>query len=90
MANSIFAVDGTFFVELGCYIPTFISNPEFMKLLDGEYRAIQKCEGSVPAKVPCLVCDGNDDTYGNFTMKSEAFETLVDQVLQRLDGNMYS
>mmetsp|Transcript_13673 Transcript_13673/g.29778 ORF Transcript_13673/g.29778 Transcript_13673/m.29778 type:complete len:92 (+) Transcript_13673:155-430(+) len=65
MANSIFAVDKTLFVELGCYIPTFIGNLEYMALVDGDHDAIQKCRPNTNENDICVVCDEDgDDTYG--------------------------
>jgi hypothetical protein len=84
MANSIFSVDGTFFVEIGCRIPVFIGNQGFLNLIDGNYMSVQQCLGK--SNVPCLVCEGNDLTYGNFTMTSDSFERLMDQVVVHVNG----
>eukprot|EP00970_Alexandrium_tamarense_P007795 scaffold1495_cov186-Alexandrium_tamarense.AAC.3 len=61
MANSIFAVDDTVYIEL-------------VKCGDGNDDI-------------CLQCDGNDDTYGNFTMTQSSFVLMLDKVLHTLEQN---
>jgi len=84
MANSIFAVDGAVFYELGCRIPSFLGNPKFMRLLNGTYQAVQKAcsKRSKPDDV-CLRC-GADKLYGNFSMSGAGFESMLDGVLDKL------
>lgn len=85
MANSIFAVDKSLFVELGCKIPTFISNQKFLHLIDGKHIKVEKCEDGRDDE-RCVVCDNTDDlTYGNFTVTSAGFQSLVDDVLLQLE-----
>mmetsp|Transcript_9719 Transcript_9719/g.21624 ORF Transcript_9719/g.21624 Transcript_9719/m.21624 type:complete len:510 (+) Transcript_9719:77-1606(+) len=84
MGNSIFSVDGTLFVEIGCRIPTYIGNPLYMALLEGQYKIVNRCKGGLN-KTICLTCVGKDDDYDNFTMTSSAFQSMVDDVLVELD-----
>eukprot|EP00584_Thalassiosira_punctigera_P017249 CAMPEP_0172575604 /NCGR_PEP_ID=MMETSP1067-20121228/137296_1 /TAXON_ID=265564 ORGANISM="Thalassiosira punctigera, Strain Tpunct2005C2" /NCGR_SAMPLE_ID=MMETSP1067 /ASSEMBLY_ACC=CAM_ASM_000444 /LENGTH=674 /DNA_ID=CAMNT_0013368255 /DNA_START=325 /DNA_END=2349 /DNA_ORIENTATION=- len=86
MANAIFAVDGTSFVEVGCRVESLVGNPRFMKLMDGEYRAVEKCsdDGGEDGNV-CVVCKGKGDDV-NFTMTPKAFERLIDDVVARLQA----
>lgn len=84
MANSIFAVDGAVFYELGCLIPSFLGNSHFMRLLGGTYKGVQAC----PSKRPkpddvCLRCDA-DLLYGNFSMSNAGFERMLDGMLDKL------
>jgi len=86
MANAIFAVDGTSFVEVGCKVESLIGNPKFMSLMDGKYRAVEKCndkDGGDDNSAVCVKCkDGEDDV--NFTMTPAAFEKLIDDVVASL------
>eukprot|EP00978_Attheya_sp_CCMP212_P019008 scaffold52711_cov63-Attheya_sp.AAC.1 len=90
MANSIFAVDGTSFVELGCVIPTFVGNPKFMHLIGGTHVNVEKCSESSSQKESgdvCVICDGGDEAINNnFTMTHAGFETMVDNVLSSLNA----
>ncbi|KAL7546610.1 hypothetical protein ACHAWF_009943, partial [Thalassiosira exigua] len=38
MSNTIFSVEKTLFVEVGCAIPEFIGNKKYMTLIDGVYN----------------------------------------------------
>lgn len=78
MANAIFAVDGTSFVEVGCEVKSLIGNPKFMKLMDGKYRAVEKCNVEGEKSSVCVVCKENDV---HFTMALKAFELLIDDVV---------
>lgn len=88
MANAIFAVDGTSFVEVGCNVGgrSLIGNPKFMALMDGKYRAVERCnedsEDDDNGNV-CVVCRGDGDDV-NFTMSPAAFEKLIDDVIASL------
>eukprot|EP00804_Cyclotella_cryptica_P005277 CCRYP_015782-RA/>CCRYP_015782-RA protein AED:0.11 eAED:0.11 QI:658/1/1/1/0.5/0.2/5/1652/486 len=85
MANSIFAVDGVLFVEMGCQVPVFLGEPAYMALLRGQYRNVTKCE-SENHDLMCLVCEGdtNYDDYNNFTMTDVGFQTMLDYVIAEL------
>lgn len=82
MANAIFAIDGTSFVEVGCKVESLIGNPKFMGLMDGKYRAVEKCEEKDSDNV-CVRCKGDEDEM-NFTMTPKAFEQLIDDVVASL------
>ncbi len=87
MANAIFSVDGTSFIEVGCKVESLIGNPRFMDLIGGKYFAVERCsnkktkEGS--SANLCVICkeEGGD---GDFTMTPEAFEQLIDAVVASL------
>ncbi|KAL7489983.1 hypothetical protein ACHAW6_015710 [Cyclotella cf. meneghiniana] len=81
MANVIFAVDGTTFVEVGCEVKSFIGNPRFMELMDGTYKAVEKCKKGENDDVACVVCDGDSDN-ADFTMSPAAFEKMIDDVVR--------
>jgi len=91
MANAIFSVDGTSFVEVGCKVDSLISNARFMDLVDGNYFAIESCtknndgEENGSAEV-CVICaEGHgDDMLADFVMTPEAFEKLIDDVVASL------
>mmetsp|Transcript_7573 Transcript_7573/g.16372 ORF Transcript_7573/g.16372 Transcript_7573/m.16372 type:complete len:681 (-) Transcript_7573:1472-3514(-) len=84
MANAIFAVDGTSFVEVGCKVESLIGNPRFMKLMDGKYKAVEKCtEGGDDGSV-CVACNDDGDDGVKFTMTPGAFEKLIDDVVASL------
>lgn len=83
MANAIFAVDGTTFVEVGCEVKSLIGNPRFMELMDGTYTAVEKCKKGSEEDGACVVCDG-DSGDADFTMSPATFEKMVDDVVQRL------
>jgi len=85
MVNSIFSVDGTTFIELGCHIPTFIGNPRYMALLNGHHQSVQECGDDANDDDICVICDSSNKVYGNFTMKNTAFEALIDKVLLDLN-----
>jgi hypothetical protein len=68
----------------GCRIPTYIGNPLYMALLEGQYKIVNRCKGGLN-KTICLTCVGKDDDYDNFTMTSSAFQSMVDGVLVELD-----
>lgn len=81
--NSIFSVDGTLFVELGCNIPVFIGNPKFMDLIGGYHMYVQKCRVGSKEDDICVICPvGGDHLYNNFTMNAAAFEKLIDLELR--------
>ena len=50
MANAIFAVDGTSFVEVGCKVQSLIGQPKFMELMDGKYRAVERRGSTSPVE----------------------------------------
>ena len=81
MANAIFAIDGTYFVEVGCKVESLIGNPSFMELFDGKYRAVEKCNGKDGTNVVCVVCKDEE----SFTMNPSAFERLIDDVVAGLE-----
>lgn len=92
MANSIFSVDGTSFVEVGCKVDSLISNPRFMDLVGGKYFAIERCtktnEGDEGGADVCVICAENgdeEDMLADFTMTPEAFEKLIDDVVATLE-----
>jgi hypothetical protein len=81
MANAIFAVDGTSFVEVGCKVESLIGNPRFMALFDGKYKAVEKCADDDEDGAVCVKCGGDI----KFTMSPEAFEQLIDDIVASLD-----
>lgn len=86
MANAIFAIDGTYFVEVGCKVDSLIGNPSFMELFDGKYRAVERCSDKNAAGKGdniCVVC--NDEETDIFTMNPAAFERLIDDVVASLE-----
>jgi hypothetical protein len=89
MANAIFSVDGTSFVEVGCKVKSLISNQHFMNLVGGKYFSVESCnkkkDGGDDSVDVCVVCkeEGGDP---NFTMSPEAFEKLIDAVVASLEG----
>ncbi|KAL7545448.1 hypothetical protein ACHAWF_008803 [Thalassiosira exigua] len=85
MANSIFAVDRTLFVEVGCRIPEFIGNRKFMSLIDGVHKRVEKCRGSNHDASPCVRCVSSGLVYSNFTMTDLGFQNLVDEVLRMVE-----
>ncbi|KAL3789010.1 hypothetical protein HJC23_012715 [Cyclotella cryptica] len=85
MANVIFAVDGTTFVEVGCEVKSLIGNPRFMELMDGTYKSVEKCKEGGKDDVACVVCDGDSDT-ADFTMSPAAFEKMIDDVVRSLSS----
>ena len=86
MANSIFAVDGAVFYELGCTIPGFLGNVHFMRLLGGTYKGVQDCSKVSKPDDVCLTC-GSDLLYGNFSMGNAGFERMLDGLLVKLAAN---
>lgn len=60
MGNAIFAVDGTSFVEVGCKVQSLIGQPKFMDLMDGKYRAVERC-GSAIKTSGSTGGDGDDE-----------------------------
>lgn len=83
MANAIFAVDGTTFVEVGCEFKSLIGNPNFMNLMDGTYKSIEKCKGDDDSV--CVVCQGDSEDV-EFTMTPAVFEKMIDDVVQSLNA----
>ncbi|KAL7482708.1 hypothetical protein ACHAW6_008371 [Cyclotella cf. meneghiniana] len=85
MANSIFAVDGLLFVEMGCQVPVFLGEPAYVALLRGRYTNVTKCE-SDNHDLMCLVCEGDAkyDDYSNFTMTDVSFQTILDYIIAEL------
>jgi hypothetical protein len=83
MANAIFAVDGTTFVEVGCEFKSLIGNPNFMNLMDGTYKSIEKCKGDDDSV--CVVCEGDSEDV-EFTMTPAVFEKMIDDVVQSLNA----
>lgn len=83
MANVIFAVDGTTFVEVGCEVKSLIGNPNFMNLMDGTYKSVEKCKGEDDEL--CVVCEG-DSGGTDFTMTPAVFEKMIDDVVQSLSA----
>ena len=83
MANAIFAIDGTYFVEVGCKVESLIGSPHFMELFDGKYRAVERCSGKDSSSVVCVVCKDKESDI--FTMNPAAFERLVDDVVAGLE-----
>ena len=84
MANAIFSVDRTTFVEVGCKVSSLIGNPRFMELMDGNYKSVEKCTGKKGKDDNvCVACEGEggDD---NFTMTPDAFEKMIDDVVKSL------
>mmetsp|Transcript_27699 Transcript_27699/g.49902 ORF Transcript_27699/g.49902 Transcript_27699/m.49902 type:complete len:679 (+) Transcript_27699:453-2489(+) len=85
MANAIFAVDGTSFVEVGCKVESLIGNPRFMDLMDGKYKAVEKCSNkNNGGEDVCVVCKGEGEDV-NFTMTPAAFERLIDDMVASLE-----
>ena len=88
MANAIFSVDGTSFVEVGCKVESLIGNRLFMNLVGGKHISVERCskktakEGDVEV---CVICKEEGDDV-DFTMSPEAFENLVDAVVASLVG----
>jgi hypothetical protein len=83
MVNSLFSVDKTLFVEMGCYIPTFVGNKNYQSLIDGHHKYVQRCSTDSKEDSICVVCPTRGDhTYNNFTMTNLAFELLIDTVLE--------
>jgi hypothetical protein len=85
MANAIFAVDGTTFVEVGCKVESLVGNPRFMEMMDGKYRAVEKCDDAEDGEEESVVCVKCTDDI-NFTMTPGAFEKLIDDVVAGLEG----
>jgi len=85
MANAIFSVDGTSFVELGCKAQSLVGNPRFMELIDGKYKAVERCSGSVleGGGDVCVICKSEDDD-SSFTMEPEMFVKLIDDIVASL------
>ncbi|KAL3808507.1 hypothetical protein ACHAXA_008328 [Cyclostephanos tholiformis] len=87
MANAIFSVDGTSFVEVGCKVESLIGNPRFMDLIGGKYFSVQRCNKKKnmedESATLCVICkeEGGDM---DFTMTPEAFEQLIDAVVAGL------
>ena len=58
MANSIFAVDGTLFVEVGCDIPEFMGEKTYLSLIGGRYAQVKSCTNNDDdPKLACVKCD---------------------------------
>ncbi len=58
MANSIFSVEGTMFVELGCHIPKFLGSRTYLRLIGAEYLGVAACANgeNSTGQVVCLDC----------------------------------
>lgn len=86
MANAIFAVDGTSFVEVGCRVESLIGNPRFMELMDGNYKAVEQCSEEAGEGAVCVVCseEKEGDEKVQFTMSPAAFDRLIDDVVSGL------
>ena len=57
MANSIFAVDGTLFVEVGCAIPQFMGVETYLSLIGGRYAQVLSCNNyKYDSKLACVEC----------------------------------
>jgi hypothetical protein len=54
MANSIFTVDGTVFIEIGCDIPPFLGEETYLSLIGGRYGKVVGCEED--GNEICLKC----------------------------------
>ncbi len=62
MANSIFSVEGTMFVELGCRVFEFLGSQNYLKLIGGKYTMVQLCwKGESSEKDFCLDCTEEKD-----------------------------
>jgi len=83
MANAIFAVDGTVFIEVGCKVKSLIGNARFMDMIDGSYTTVEKCKGD--KNDTCVICEG-DSSGADFTMTPIVFEKLIDSVVQKLNA----
>lgn len=83
MANAIFAIDGTYFVEVGCKVESLIGSRRFMELFDGKYRAVERCSGKDGTSVVCVVCKDKESEI--FTMNPAVFERLIDDVVAGLE-----
>lgn len=55
MANSIFTIKGTVFIEIGCSIPTFLGARTYLSLIDAQYEQVVDCRSSGANKA-CLEC----------------------------------
>jgi hypothetical protein len=77
------AQDGTTFVEVGCKVQSLIGNANFMNLMDGTYKSVERCKGEDDAA--CVVCEGDDGT-SDFTMTPAVFEKMIDDVVQSLNA----
>lgn len=85
MANTIYAVDGTSFVGVGCSgtVP-LVGNPRFMELMDSRYVHVSKCkEDNEDGSEACVVCQ-NDHL---FTMTLPAFEKMIDDLMENLKNS---
>jgi len=89
MANSIFSVEGTMFVELGCRIPSFLGSQTYLSLIDAKYLGVVACAkgGNREDNVVCLECEEEkkDYTYSNFTMSQESFDAMLEHVMSILN-----
>jgi len=65
MANSIFSVEGTMFVELGCRIPSFLGSQTYLSLIDAKYLGVVACAkgGNREDNVVCLECEEEKKDY---------------------------
>lgn len=62
MANSIFTVEGTIFVELGCRVFEFLGSKNYLNLIGGKYTIVQLCwRGETSEKDFCLDCTQEKD-----------------------------
>jgi hypothetical protein len=77
MANSIFTVDGTLIIEIGCAIPDFLGTPTFLSLIGAQYEKVLDCENN---QTVCLECD-DDPVMGNFNMSKSSFDAMLESVM---------
>mmetsp|Transcript_2236 Transcript_2236/g.4538 ORF Transcript_2236/g.4538 Transcript_2236/m.4538 type:complete len:552 (+) Transcript_2236:3-1658(+) len=88
MANSIFTVEGTMFVELGCRVFEFLGSKNYLNLIGGKYTMVQLCwRGETSEKDFCLDCTQEKDfTYSNFTMAQKTFDKILDDIVIAIDS----
>ena len=79
LANAIFAVDGTSFVEVGCSSQSLIGNSYFMALLSGTHQSVTGCSESQAEDEVCVTCT----TKSSFTMTEKHFQSLIDDIMKR-------
>eukprot|EP00956_Cyclotella_meneghiniana_P006237 scaffold8147_cov29-Cyclotella_meneghiniana.AAC.2 len=86
MANNIFALPGTFFIEVGCEIPGFLGEESYLSIIEAAYAKVEDCQTSDEGAV-CLECgrpvdDRNDgDTlFDNFTMSQAKFDLMLNDI----------
>jgi capsular polysaccharide biosynthesis protein len=67
MANAIFTKEGTKLIEVGCNIPSFLSAPTFLSLINGNYQPIQACTGWQLNSTVCMDCDNDGKKVHNLS-----------------------